>query len=112
MAKEKEPEPKGVVGGQAIPAVRLHTTGRKIGEGALAAAGRLGLDELAAALKAFPDSIQKEEIGTIGSPTQAEITNSRKPRLPTPSEIARDKTPYKPEHGQGNDNNHDHGRER
>jgi hypothetical protein len=42
----------------------------------LAAFGRQGIDELGAALKPFPDSIQVQETGTIWNPTQAEVTNS------------------------------------
>jgi hypothetical protein len=42
-------------------------------DGTLAAAWRQGLDEIGAALKAFPESIQVSELGTIGSPTPGEI---------------------------------------
>lgn len=42
----------------------------KIGEGALEAMGRMGLDELAQALPAFPDSIHpQEEPGALGTVT-------------------------------------------
>jgi hypothetical protein len=41
--------------------------------GHLAAFGRQGLGELAEALKAFPDTIQVHEYGTIFHPTQGEI---------------------------------------
>lgn len=58
-------------------------------DGTLAAAGRQGADELGMALKAFPDSIQVEEPGTIWNPTQGEIAAARNPDLPSPSEIAR-----------------------
>lgn len=75
-------------------------------DGTLAAFGRQGADELWAALRASPDTIHAEEPGTILNPTQGEIAASRK--LPSPSEIARDKQPYRPEPGQ----DHDHGRER
>lgn len=75
-------------------------------DGMLAAAFRQGASELAQALRAFPDSIHAEEPGTLLNPTQGEIARSR--RLPTPSEIARDKTPYRPEQGR----EHDHGRGR
>lgn len=60
-------------------------------DGTLAAAGRQGADELGMALKAFPDSIQVEEPGTIWNPTQGEIAAARNPDLPSPSEIARGK---------------------
>jgi hypothetical protein len=46
---------------------------RKIGAGALQAAGRQGVKELGEALKAFPDSISVSEPGGIFSPTQGEI---------------------------------------
>lgn len=60
-------------------------------DGTLAAAGRQGADELGMALKAFPDSIQVEEPGTLWNPTQGEIAAARNPELPSPSEIARGK---------------------
>ena len=46
-------------------------------DGTLEAAGRQGIDELGAALKAFPDSIQIQEVGTIWHPTQGEIASQR-----------------------------------
>lgn len=46
-------------------------------DGHLAAAGRQGADELGAALKAFPDSVQANEVGTLWSPTQGEIAAGR-----------------------------------
>lgn len=78
-------------------------------DGTLKAAFRQGADEIGIALKAFPDSIHAEEPGTLLNPTQGEIADDRKAgRLPTPSEIARDRTPYTPEHG----HEHDRGMER
>ncbi|MCZ2109939.1 MAG: hypothetical protein LC118_10305 [Dehalococcoidia bacterium] len=53
-------------------------------DGTIAAAGRQGADELGMALKAFPDSIQAEEPGTIWNPTQGEIASARN-HDPTPS---------------------------
>ena len=48
----------------------------KIGEGALEAMGRMGLDELAQVLPAFPDSIHpQEEPGAPGTATQAIVTD-------------------------------------
>jgi hypothetical protein len=47
-------------------------------DGHLAAAGRQGIDELGAALKAFPDAIQTQEPGTIFNPTQGEVAADRK----------------------------------
>ena len=78
-------------------------------DGTLAAFFRQGADELAQALKAFPESISVDEPGTILNPTQGEIAADRKTKLPSPSEIARDskQQPYRPEpghdHGQGKD---------
>lgn len=67
-------------------------------DGTLAAFGRQGADEIAQALKAFPDSIHVDEPGTILNPTQGEIAAARRdPKLPSPSDIARDKQPYRPE---------------
>jgi hypothetical protein len=66
-------------------------------DGMLAAAGRQGLDEIGAALKAFPESIQMHEPGTIGNPTQGEVAASRRPHEfgrghgRSPSEIAADR---------------------
>jgi hypothetical protein len=79
-------------------------------DGTLKAAWRQGADEAAMALKAFPDSIQVDEVGTIFSPTQGEIAADRNQRLPTPSEIAKSKTPYTPDHSNGNDQDHGHER--
>lgn len=73
-------------------------------DGTLAAAGRQGAAELAQALRAFPETIHAEVPGTIGNPTQGEIADSR--RLPSPSEVARDKQPHRQEPG------HDQGMER
>jgi len=87
-------------------------------DGTLAAAGRQGLDEIGAALKPFPDSIQTQESGTVWNPTQGEIAAARKgnhqprgigyssfyssyshtsgPRESWPSEIAKDQRPVDP----------------
>lgn len=77
-------------------------------DGTLAAAGRQGADELAMALRAFPESIHADEPGTILNPTQGEIAASRNPNLPSPSDIAKDKHPYTVEHSQ----DHGHGMDR
>lgn len=46
----------------------------KIGTGQVAAMGRMGLDELSHALKAFPDSIPiTPEPGALGEPTPQEV---------------------------------------
>jgi hypothetical protein len=85
-------------------------------DGTLAAAFRAGADEIAAAMRAFPESIHADVPGTILHPTQGEIGASREisigrdPRLPSPSEIARGKQPYRPE--QGHDHGQEHGNER
>jgi hypothetical protein len=49
----------------------------KIGEGHLAAMGRLGLKELRNALNPAKDSVADSEIGLYGSQTQGEIANAR-----------------------------------
>jgi hypothetical protein len=93
-------------------------------DGVLAASFRQGADELGAALKAFPDSIQREESGTILNPTQGEIAAGREQnrdhggfwicssasRPMWPSEIA-DQNRHQPgkDHGPGLDNGHDAG---
>jgi cystathionine beta-lyase family protein involved in aluminum resistance len=77
-------------------------------DGTLAAAGRMGLDELGTALKPFPESIQTQESGSIWNPTQGEIAASRQsmhggmqghssthtaysPPHPWPSEVAKER---------------------
>jgi hypothetical protein len=93
-------------------------------DGVLAAAGRQGIDELGAALKAFPESIQVQEAGTLWNPTQGEIAADRKQgthtgsyssysssaRQPWPSEIAAANR-HQPgnDHGDGHENGHDAG---
>jgi hypothetical protein len=79
-------------------------------DGTLAASFRQGADEMAVALKAFPESISVDEPGTILNPTQGEIAADRKQKLPSPSEIAADKQPYRPE--PGHDQDHGQGIER
>ncbi len=107
-------------------------------DGTIKAAGRQGIDELGAALKAFPDAIQAHEAGTIFNPTQGEVAAGRKaeghhpsgivggkhgvygpeherPASRTPSELAADRGPVQgPElgHGQehGQEYGHDHSR--
>ena len=80
-------------------------------DGYLAAAGRQGLGELGQALKAFPDSIQVHEPGTIFNPTQGEIAADRADsigRPPWPSEIA-DENRSQPSTGNGRDTGYDAG---
>jgi hypothetical protein len=83
-------------------------------DGHLAAAGRQGIDELGTALKAFPDSIQTQETGTIWNPTQGEIAAERQhtrhrggPPHPWPSEIA-SQNRYQPGNDHGDDHDHGH----
>lgn len=72
-------------------------------DGYLPAAVRQGADELGAALKAFPDSVQTQEHGTIFNPTQGEIARDRNGNgmqgqwhhssarnLPTPGQLVRE----------------------
>ncbi|HEV3437108.1 MAG TPA: hypothetical protein VG122_07100 [Gemmata sp.] len=49
----------------------------KIGEGSLAAMGRLGLKELRNAINPSRDSVADSEIGMYGTATQGEIANAR-----------------------------------
>ena len=105
-------------------------------DGHLAAAGRQGIDELGAALKAFPDAIQTQEPGTIFNPTQGEVAADRKaggfgqnsgsgivggqhgvygpeherPASRTPSELAADRGKAQgPELGHGQEHSKEHG---
>src|SRR5271156_3302038 len=50
---------------------------RKIGEGSLAAMGRLGLKELRNAFNPSKESVADSEIGMYGTATQGEIANAR-----------------------------------
>jgi hypothetical protein len=64
-------------------------------------------------LKAFPDSIQVDEIGTLWSPTQGEIASARDisdsgPPHPWPSEIANENR-NQPDTGNGYENGKDTG---
>ncbi len=103
---------------QKVAEQQLNKSGGVIGtianaitkDGMLAAAFRQGATELAIALRAFPDTIHAEEPGTLLNPTQGEIADNRK--LPSPSEIAADKTPHRPENGQDHGNDHGYGRGR
>lgn len=108
-------------------------------DGHLAAAGRQGIDELGAGLKALPDSIQAHETGTIWNPTQGEVAADRKAAVfgsgmttgrhgihgaehgqgvhgntaRTPSEIASERGGvHGPEHGHGQDHSNDNSRGR
>lgn len=77
-------------------------------DGVLAAAGRQGVDELAMALKPFPESIQATEMGTLWNPTPGEISASREHgRQPWPSEIA-EANRHLPSKDHGNDYDHGH----
>ena len=81
-------------------------------DGVLAAAGRQGIDELGAALKAFPDAIQTQETGTLWNPTQGEIAADRQHgRHPWPSEVANQNRlqPGKDHGPGGHENGHDAG---
>jgi hypothetical protein len=77
-------------------------------DGFLAAAWRQGIEEIATALKPFPDSISVAEPGTLWNPTQGEIakardTSSDGPPHPWPSEIANE-TRNQPANDYGNSN--------
>lgn len=48
-----------------------------LADGTIKAAARQGADELGAALKAFPDSIQESELGTVFNPTAVEMQRDR-----------------------------------
>lgn len=80
-------------------------------DGTIEAAGRQGLGELGQALKAFPDSIQVQEPGTIFNPTQGEIAADREDgigRSPWPSEIA-EANRNQPSNNNGRDTGYDTG---
>ncbi len=63
----------------AVAAMTAILWNRLTDDGHLAAAGRQGLDELGAALKAFPESMQVHETGTLWNPTPGEVAASRQP---------------------------------
>ena len=101
----------------------MKVTNAAMADGHLAAVGRQGLNELGDALKAFPESIQKSEYGTIFTPTQGEIANGRGSNgvhghstrppadLPTPGQLVRQ---HRANLGQeqGREREHDNGKER
>lgn len=72
-------------------------------DGTIAAAGRQGVGEIGQALKAFPDSIQVQEPGTLWNPTQGEIAEARRPEVALPGDIAQDNTPHTPNQEQMQD---------
>lgn len=92
-----------------------------IRDGTVPAFFRQGADEIGVALKAFPESIQVHEPGTILNPTQGEIAASRKPNggvygqgksnPPSPSEVAKNKRPYVPDQNQERGRGREMGRE-
>jgi hypothetical protein len=60
------------------PPVEEAKGGRKLGEGALGAMGRMGFKELAQALPAFPDSVRPiEEPGAFNNITPMEAADER-----------------------------------
>lgn len=68
--------------GKNAAADAAHTLGlpegdQKIASGALAAAVRQGFKEVGAALKAFPDSLQIDEAGTLGNVTPVEVYQTK-----------------------------------
>jgi hypothetical protein len=86
-------------------------------DGMLAAAGRQGLDELGAALKPFPDSIQVHETGTIWNPTPGEVASNRElggHDRSTWSSLAAPRSAEAAEHNRhqpGNEHGHDNGQD-
>jgi hypothetical protein len=68
---------------------------------------RQGVDEIGMALKAFPDSIQAYEMGTVFSPTPYDVSVSRNENVPSGAEIAADNTPHSPEQDMGRDQGHE-----
>lgn len=122
---ERGNEARGIIGAIADALFRpFELLGAAIGivmgavmaDGTLAAAGRQGIDEIGVALKAFPDTIQVFETGTIWNPTPGEVGNNRdlpgygrrhsssgsgEPPHPWPSEMAQHNRQA------GNDHAHD-----
>jgi len=79
---DNERESSGLIGKAANAVAAVIATGvliaqKAMGDGHLAAAGRQGIGELGQALKAFPDSIQHDEPGTLWNPLQSEIAAGR-----------------------------------
>jgi hypothetical protein len=69
-----QPDPQPTQPKESLLGRALHAATK---DGTLAAAWRQGLGELGEALKAFPDSIQVRELGSIGAPTPGEISMQR-----------------------------------
>jgi hypothetical protein len=107
MAEQKAAEQKDM----SKPGVIGRVTHSITKDGMLAAAFRQGADELGKALRAFPESIHAEEPGTFLNPTVGEIADkNRQAKLPSPSEIAKDKQPHRT--GPDRSQEHDQGRGR
>lgn len=81
-------------------------------DGTLAAAFRQGAQEIYdGLLKPFPDVTSVREVGTVFSPTQGEVASARKEDQPSPSQIAENPKSFAPDHGLGNQNQKDFGKE-
>jgi hypothetical protein len=114
-----QPSPGGILGVIFLPFEMIGTALGKVWnaitrDGHLAAAGRQGIDELGAALKPFPDSIQVHEVGTLWSPTQGEIAAGRQQGRQNGSPSWSSLTPpagwsAADQHQAGNENGHDTG---
>ncbi|MHC5540895.1 hypothetical protein ACYOEI_21950 [Singulisphaera rosea] len=83
-----------------------------LGDSFIQAAGRQGIDEIGMALKAFPDSIQAYEMGTIFSPTPYEVSKDRNVEMPSLGEMVQEAQPYSPEQDLGIEQERSHGRGR
>jgi hypothetical protein len=79
---EGERESSGLIGKATNAVAAVIATGvliaqKAMGDGYLGASARQGLGELGEILKAFPDSIQHDEPGTVWNPLPSEIAAGR-----------------------------------
>lgn len=94
MPEEPQGNADGVLGWAASVVGKVYDAVMEGGQ--IQAAGRQGIDELSAALKAFPDAIQCEEPGTAFHPLYRNMPGE----VPSPSEVASDPAPHlPPDHG-------------
>ncbi|AGA31695.1 hypothetical protein [Singulisphaera acidiphila] len=109
MPEEIQGESGGVMNWAAGVVANVYNAVKEGGQ--IQAAGRQGIDELGAALKAFPDAIQMDEPGTAFNPLYRNmegeppspgvlvVAETAAP-LPSPSEIAQAEQPRGSVHGE------------
>lgn len=110
-------EPPGIVAA-TLDAIRDSGIGKAAGavwdavfvRGEIAAAVRQGADEIGMFLKAFPDSVQTHEPGSVLNPIFSDISERQADRVPSVAEIiANPQSFMTPEQKNGNANDNHQG---